>query len=204
MLLALCHRCWTWMEPKHERCVECGGVIQLQEPDPSPDEIRALMGPSLGVLGEVSLKRPRLPSFGTLSAHDNGLLFLPDLRELPTGAVAAIEEPNGRRTPRLRSSFWNLFSRKSAATAIETAPAVRPALSESAAAERFLDSPGAMFVRRETIIRLIQRGALLRVERKPGRTVGFRIESSPIIVADHVRRLGAHSAWSGVAVTALG
>ena len=177
MLLALCHRCWTWMEPKHERCVECGGGINLHDPDPPPEDIRKLFGVAAGILGEASLKRPRLPSFGTLSSFENGLLFLPDLRELPTGGLAAVEGNHGRGAGSSPIGFWSLFSRRTAPEKAST-PEARPPLTEDESVTRFVESPGALFVHRESIHRIVHRGTLLRVERKPGRTVAFRVESA--------------------------
>lgn len=205
MLLALCHRCWTWIEPKHDRCVECGNALDLHQPDPGQAELTSLFGLPLTVLGEVSLKRPRLPSFGVLAALENGLLFLPDLRQLPSGGYMSIEHGKTSLTGPARVGFWSLFARRTATiSSSETVAAVRPPLTSDAAVERFLDSPGALFISRPSIVRVIQRGAMFRVERKPGKTVAFRIESSPLAVRDHLRKVLDHPAWKGVAAAVAG
>lgn len=205
MLLALCHRCWTWIEPKHDRCVECGLTLDLHQPDPDLPALKSLFGSPLTVLGEVSLKRPRLPSFGVLAALENGLLFLPDLRQLPSGGYAAIEHGKNSWTGPARSGFWSLFARRTATVASsETVAAVRPPLTSDTAVERFLDSPGALFISRASIVRVIHRGTMFRVERKPGKTVAFRVESSPQAVRDHLRNVLDHAAWKGVAAAVAG
>lgn len=205
MLLALCHRCWTWIEPKHERCVECGDTLDLHQPDPDLAELKSRFGSPLGMLGEVSLKRPRLPSFGVLAALENGLLFLPDLRQLPSGGYTAIEGGNSPAAGSARISFWSLFTRRTLAEmSTEASSVIRPSLTADTAAERFLDSPGALFIPRETIIRIVQRGTMFRVERKPGKTVAWRIESPSLVVRDNVRKLLDHPGWKSVPVAAAG
>jgi hypothetical protein len=196
MLLALCHRCWTWMEPKHERCVECGAAFSVRQPDPDAAALRTLFGESLVVLGEASIKRPRLPSFGVLSAFEHGLLFLPDVRELPSGGIVAVE-PDTSAVGSHHSGFWNLFSRRTP-SALGTLPVVRPKLSTESAVNRFLDSPGALFVSRETIVRISQRGVVFRIERKPGRTVVWRLESPLAVVQEALLRWKAHPEWSQI------
>lgn len=205
MLLALCHRCWTWIEPKHERCVECGHVLDLQQPDPELSELKTLLGAPLVVLGEVSIKRPRLPAAGTLTAMEQGFLFLPDLRQLPTGGYTALESGSREAAGVARGSFWSLFTRKmQAAASTEAVVAVRPLLTEDSAAERFLDSPGALFIPRDAILRIILRGTMFRVERKPGKTVAWRIESPPAVLREHLHRLLDHPGWRAVTVAGVG
>jgi hypothetical protein len=201
MLLALCHRCWTWMEPKQERCVECGGAVNLREPDPDPSELKTLFGESLCVIGEVSLKRPKLPSFGVLSAFDHGLLFLPDLRQLPSGGFVAIEHAD---RPGSQPGFWSLFTRRTHAAGTGVVPVVRPKLASEEAVDRFLDSPGALFIPRGAIVRILQRGSLLRVERKPGRTVAWRLESPLAAVQQQFRAVKDQPTWAKVAMLLSG
>lgn len=205
MLLALCHRCWTWIEPKHDRCVECGSTLDLHQPDPDVAELKSLFGAALGVAGEVSLKRPRLPSFGALTVFENGLLFLPDLRQLPTGGYTAVEGGQGQTTGPSRTGFWSLFSRRTqSATSSDVISIVRPPLTEESAAGRFLDSPGALFIPREGIVRIIQRGTMFRVERKPGRTVAWRIESPAADFRVNLRHFLDHPCWRAVPLAAAG
>ena len=190
MLLALCHRCWTWIEPKHERCVECGYTLDLHQPDPDPVTLQSLFGHPLGTLGEVSLRRSRLPAFGVLSAWDHGLLFLPDLRQLPSGGYAAIEGGNSQTSGSSRPGFWNLFARRTQIVPIaEACSVVRPELTIEQAVERFFDSPGALFVSRASLVRIIQRGTMLRVERQPGKTAVWQIESPFHVFQDNLARL---------------
>ena len=140
-----------------------------------------------------------------LTAFKNGLLFLPDLRQLPSGGYTAIDDANGQLTGSQRAGFWNLFTRRTqpaVSTGIDSV--VRPPITAESAAERFLDSPGALFVQRETILRIIQRGRMFRVERKPGRTVAWRLESPPAIVRDNVRKLLEHPDWRAVVVAGAG
>lgn len=189
------------MEPKHERCAECGGTVNLREPDPDPTELKTLFGESLHVIGEVTLKRPKLPSFGVLSAFDNGLLFLPDLRQLPSGGFAAIEHAD---RPASQTGFWSLFSRRTQSSGMGVVPVVRPKLAADAAVDRFFESPGALFIPRDAIQRILQRGSLLRVERKPGRTVAWRLESPLAAVQQQFRAVEDHPTWTKVAILLSG
>lgn len=189
------------MEPKHERCVECGGVFNQADLDPDPAELQALIGGGLCVISEVSLKRPRLPGYGVLSAHAGGLLFLPDLRELPTGGLVAVEPAARLTAGGVRAGFWNLFSRRMQTVAESPAAIVRPQLTAAAAAEQLLNRPGAVFIPRNAIVRVQQRGALLRVERKPGRTVAWRLESPLPCVQQQLRQLFGQPGWTGVVLS---
>ena len=45
---------------------------------------------------------------------------------------------------------------------------------------------------------------MFRVERKPGRTVAWRLESPPAIVRDNVRKLLEHPDWRAVVVAGAG
>jgi hypothetical protein len=184
------------MEPKHERCTECGGGLNLHEPDPDPETLRNVFGAEIGLLCEASLKRPRLPSFGTLSSFEHGLLFLPDLRELPTGGLAAVE---GHRPKSGSASipFWNLFARRTAPEQI-TALEPRPPITAGEAASRFLDTPGALFIPQDSILRMVHRGTLLRIERKPGRTVAFRIENAAAVIRDGFLELHSRPGWKRI------
>jgi hypothetical protein len=197
MLLALCHRCWTWMEPKQDRCVECGQPVNLHEPDPDAAALRMLIGDPLLVIAEVTISRPKLPAGGVLSAYSEGLLFLPDVRILPSGGIVAVFPGEPTSTAPL-SGFWNLFSRRTRTVGDDRTPADRALLATASAAERFLDSPGAMLIRRETISRIQQRGRVLRVERKPGRTAAFRIESPLPSVVENLNSLRQATGWDKI------
>ena len=197
MLLALCHRCWTWIEPKHDRCVECGSPVELEDPDPASDELQSVFGTPLFVLGEVSLNRAKLPSFGPLSAYTDGLLFLTDLRTLPRGGIVAAD--HAPRNLHGLPGFWNRLVRRQGVSPGNT-ERVRPCLPAATAVTSFFNSPGAMFIPRAAIVRIQHRGSLLRVERKPGRTVAWHIESSPSEMRDGLLRLKADPAWCRVAM----
>ncbi len=200
MLLALCHHCWAWIEPKHDRCVECGHTVNLREADPDAAALQALFGPALMVLGEMTINRPKLPAVGCLTAFTHGLLFLPDLRVLPSGGIVplnAVEEGPSR------GKLWKFFSRHHTSGNSQTMED-RPLLPVETAVERFFDSPGALFVRRDTIQRIQQRATTLRIERKPGRTVAFRIESGWPHTAENLRHLITLPAWSKVPTLGIG
>jgi hypothetical protein len=189
------------MEPKHERCVECGGVFSQMDLDPDPRELQSLVGIGLGVISDVSLKRPRLPGHGALWAHEGGLLFLPDLRELPTGGLVAVEPAAPPTAGGIRPGFWHLFSRRGPTVVDSPVTLVRPQLSADDAVERLLNSPGALFIPRNAIMRMQHRGTVLRVERKPGRTIVCRLESPPSSVHLELRRLFTQPGWASVVVS---
>lgn len=198
MLLALCHRCWSWMEPKQDRCVECGQTVNLHEADPDAAALAALIGAPLLVVAEVTISRPKLPAGGVLAAYAEGLLFLPDVRTLPTGGIAAIT-PGEPASATSLAGFWNLFAKRVRPAGVEHTQLDRPLLSTEAVVERFFDSPGALFICRKTIARIQQRGTVLRVERKPGRTAAFRLDSPLPHAVENLARLKQSPGWSGIA-----
>jgi hypothetical protein len=71
-------------------------------------------------------------------------------------------------------------------------------LPTAAAVERFFDSPGALFLQRDTVIRMTARGSLLRIERKPGRTVACRWEAPSATMRDALQKMKSDAAWARV------
>ncbi len=189
------------MEPKHERCVECGCPVDLHEPDPEAAELEELFARPIGIITEATLKRAQLPSSGTLTAFENGVLFLPDLRKLPSGGLSAVEPAAGTLSETSRPGFWTLLMRRNAGSTEEPLEIVRPEITPEAASERFLDSPGGLFIRREAMMHVLYRGNLLRIERKPGRTVVFRIRSPANIVKAGLLKWKASENWQSLRIT---
>jgi hypothetical protein len=192
------------MEPKHERCVECGCPVDLHEPDPEAAQLEELFARPIAMIAEATVKRTQLPSSGTLTAFENGLLFLPDVRQLPSGGISAVEPVAGPSSETSQPGFWTLLMRRNSDSLAQPSEIVRPEITLEAASERFLDSPGGLFIRREAIVHAHYRGNMLRIERKPGRTVVFRINSPAQTVKAGLLKCKSSGNWQSLRMTLSG
>lgn len=77
MSLILCHQCFTWVEPLADQCPQCDFPLDARAPDPSPEELNAVIGRVVGRLGEVRIARVDLPDRGSLYETTRGLFFVP-------------------------------------------------------------------------------------------------------------------------------
>jgi hypothetical protein len=173
MRIVLCHHCWSWVPLEVEACPDCQQLVDLGEPDPLVTALDALFGQVAGRLATVRCERRQLPSLGALWGVGGGLLFLPELSQLPNGALAGPEEPTERFWPLPR--LWPLWGRKTPSTTSRVANHSEP---PSDLGERFLDSPGAVFVPRNHLIRAGLRGRTWTISRTVGRTQRFTILDS--------------------------
>ncbi len=77
MSFLLCHDCYTWVEPRDNRCPECLLVMDLSAADPPVSQLRDVMGDIVDRVGEVRIPRRMLPEWGTLYQTTRGLFFVP-------------------------------------------------------------------------------------------------------------------------------
>jgi hypothetical protein len=182
MRIVICHNCWSWVPLEGTRCPDCHRDIDLNEADPSPDELSALFGQPRWPLGRVRCERKPLPSVGWWLGATGGLMFLPELTALPNGALDADELPAAGlwQMPR----WWPFWTVRRSGRA-PTAPSWPLDVEELS--QRFLKSPGAVFVPHRQLIRAALRGRTWTVSRTVGRTLRLTALSP----ADEIRH-----AWS--------
>jgi hypothetical protein len=77
MSFLLCQECFGWVQPRNSHCPECLAILDLNQPDPSPAQLRSALGDIVGELGEVRISRRLLPERGLLFETTKGLYFLP-------------------------------------------------------------------------------------------------------------------------------
>lgn len=75
--LVLCRECYSWAEPRGDACPVCRGTLDVDQPDPTPEQLRDAIGRVERCLGEVATPRKLLPDRGLLHLTTGGLLFLP-------------------------------------------------------------------------------------------------------------------------------
>jgi len=183
MRIVLCHTCWSWVPLDGDQCPECHHAIDLSSPDPLPTALEEFFGTADWRLGTVRCERKQLPSEGTLLGTSEGLLFLPDLSSLPNGAIAAIERPAEPfwQLPR----WWPNWSRRAPTSMLAIPPGPERPSASSHIGELFLESPGAVFVPREQLIRASLRGRSWIISRTIGSTLRFTSLDS----ADEARQM---------------
>lgn len=75
--LVLCRECYSWAEPRGDACPVCRGTLDVDQPDPTPEDLRGAIGRVERCLGEVTTPRKLLPDRGLLYLTTGGLFFLP-------------------------------------------------------------------------------------------------------------------------------
>lgn len=96
-----CYDCYTWVQPREERCPDCKQTVQATANEPPTHALRRLVGEVRLRLGEVHVRRKLLPSIGVLYLTDGGLFFAPHQTE-----QISRWEPKGNTA----SVFWLLGS----------------------------------------------------------------------------------------------
>lgn len=171
-LIVLCPHCLTWIEPHAQCCPECGGAVDLDDVDPSPERLAERLGEQILCLGPLKLVRRGWPDCGQLVVTTRGLLFVPLLAPQMSGALEAIvvEPPHSTRTTNLLH-WWPLPSWRRASEKSTTHPAQQGRASQRSILDLLLDSPGAVFVQQSAIQRIGMRWGRIQVERRPSRAL---------------------------------
>lgn len=77
MALMLCHQCLSWVEPLGEQCPQCDFPLDARIPDPTSEELGAVIGKLVRRIGDVRIARTALPNHGSLYETTRGLFFVP-------------------------------------------------------------------------------------------------------------------------------
>jgi hypothetical protein len=199
-LIVVCPHCLTWIETHAETCTECGRPVSVDDRDPSVEDLTERLGVSLADIGPMKLLRRGWPECGRLLATTEGLLFVPRFVVQPNGALQAATDDGGSGTARVPQLFhwWSEPARR---TPAEEAVAGEPPTAELSTVpvlNLLFDSPGAFFIRRESIHRIIVRWSRAEIERRPSRTVSLAQASSGPNPRDALRSLNVFSPWQGI------
>lgn len=194
-LIVLCPHCLTWIEIHAHACTECGGGVDIDDRDLDPEIVEQRLGEWLVDLGCVRLLRRGWPNVGGLLASTEGLLFVPQFIVRPSGALVAISEGATDGPDRLRNliPWWSLPVWRRTTTEIEPTEAV--AIPRQPLRDLLYDSPGAFFIRRDSIRRVLARWGRVQIERSPARMVSLTSASAGSNLRESLRRLMDHAPW---------
>ena len=87
MSLLLCNSCLGWVELNHTRCPRCRHQVDLQQPEPTREQLVQRIGAPLFILGSVQLLRFDPPTAGILYVTSKGLLLGPVFSEVQSGEI---------------------------------------------------------------------------------------------------------------------
>lgn len=199
-LIVLCPHCLTWIETHGECCTECGVTVSLEAADPPEDELSARLGECLDDLGLVKLLRRGWPTTGRLIATTSGLLFVPQFVVQPNGALEALVDDSSSVPPRVSQLFhwWSLppWRRPVDEPDYRAASDAPPATQSTR--ELLLNSPGGLFISRDSIQRIQIRWGRAQIERRPTRSVSLSQVASGPAPRDALRRLIEYPQWHGI------
>ena len=203
--LLLCHECFDWVEPSNGHCPQCLSVVDAAAPDPSPDELRRVLGDVLLRLGEVRLLRRRVPDRGLLYATTRGLYFLPhqvryveETKQEQVGpslgwiVAAVFITPVALLLPYLKSKRLRRVDRP------VHSPIWLTAEDSLRLPDLLMDNPGALFIPLAGIRHVEQRGRRWHVDRRMGRRVSFECVDTPPLLPQRLRELAALAEWQAV------
>jgi hypothetical protein len=182
-LIVFCQRCFSWTEPHSDMCPECGADVFLDQPDPDRIALGEVMGTPLQDLGVVRVERKDLPSFGGLNGTTRGLVFLPRLHRRLNGAWEGV---TAQRVPGwwpfradISSPKFLRWLRRPTSSATDDLTKSEPGHEQDpeSLVERFMDSPGGIFIDSRQIQGTTTRWRSVRIERSPLRSVTLIDES---------------------------
>lgn len=199
-LIVLCPQCLTWIETHGECCTECGTAISVDDRDPTDEVLAERLGERLLDLGPVKLLRRGWPGCGRMLVTTQGLLYLPQFTIQANGALEAATDNLPSPANRVNHLFhwWSLPAWRRPvdadgphSPAIETIPLQPPP-------ELLINSPGAFFIRRDSIQRIHVRWGRAQIERRPMRTVTLDQASGGPHPRDLLRPLAEFASWKEI------
>jgi hypothetical protein len=198
-LIVLCPHCLTWIEIHAQCCTECGTSVTIEDPDPDNDTLTQRLGERLSDAGPVKLIRRGWPNFGRLLATTEGLLFIPQFSVQPNGALEAVTTEAPRASQRVANLFhwWSLPLWRRPVDQSPVRPEAAP-LPSASAVDLLFDSPGALFIQRTSIKRIVVRWGRVQIERPPSRSVSLVQVSSGSPPRDALRQLIEFPPWHGI------
>lgn len=198
-LIVVCPQCLTWIEIQSDCCPECAAAIRIDDVDPPVDLTFERLGCRLRDLGAIKLLRRGWPENGQLVATTAGLLFVPHLVVRPNGALEPVAEEALLRPSRVSGLFhwWSLPSWRHSAGDEQSQPSI-PAPENLSLPSLLFDSPGAYFVARTTIQRIVSRWGRVHIERQPWRSVSLTQAQGADSPREILRPLVEYDSWRNI------
>lgn len=197
-LIVVCPQCLTWIEIQSDCCPECATALSVEDVDPPVDLISQRMGERLRDLGAVKLLRRGWPENGQLVATTEGLLFVPHLVVRPNGALEPVAEDASLLSSRVSGLFhwWSLPPWRHSVDEQNQA-SIHPPENLSLPSLLF-DSPGAFFIVRTTIQRIVARWGRVQIDRQPSRSVSLTQAHGSDSPREILRPLVEYDSWRSV------
>jgi hypothetical protein len=172
--------------------------VDIDAEDPPADQVEQRLGDRLSDVGRAKLSRRGWPNLGQLIATTEGLLFIPDLVAQNNGALAATvdEAPIGAERVRSLFHWWSVPAWRRPVA--ETQTSTEPPVGDRSLRELLFESPGALFVPRDSIKRIFARWGRVQIERPPARTVTLSEITNDTGLKDGLRRLVDFPDWRRV------
>jgi hypothetical protein len=203
--LALCRECYSWAEPREDACPVCRGTLDLNQPDPTPEDLRDVIGRVERCLGEVTTPRKLLPDRGLLYLTSGGLFFLPhDVTRVPV--LPAGWSASDSLMWALAALVWSPLAIAGALLRFKAAglreivipiPRRLPSGDYELPASFLMDDPGSFFIPRRSVrlVRRTWRGWL--VECRDRAPIRFRAKE-PTAFAAGITNATYESSWAGI------
>ena len=206
MSFLLCHECYAWVEPRGDRCSHCGQIVDPEATDPPLSTLAAAIGDLRHLVGEIRVRRKRLPELGLLYATSQGLLFVPHR------TVYAMQTVEGQGAG--ASLFWTLATAvwsplmlvapfvRTRRTQEQAVPVADPQYLEpddsSRLPELLMEDPGVFYIPRRTIRSLRRRRHTWTVERALATPLKFRAEGDRALFHRQMTELLRSPLWRGL------
>ena len=203
MSLLLCHECYSWVEPRYDRCPDCECVVESSTPDPSPGELQEAIGKIESALGQVVVGRRGVPNRGILYQTTNGLAFVPHQLE---HIIQAGEESGGTITVvwTIAALVWSplmlilpfVRARQGKPRRVQVAfPQVITSDQSHRLAELLMDNPGVFFIPRRCVRSVRRRRNAWTIERVHAVPVRFKPEQGSRVFRHRMQHLSDSEPW---------
>jgi hypothetical protein len=198
-LIVVCPQCLTWIEIQSDCCPECATSLSVEDVDPPVELISQRMGARLRDLGALKLLRRGWPENGQLIATTEGLLFVPHLVVRKNGALEPVAEEAPLRASRVSGLFqwWSLPPWRRSIEDQQSHPSSHSPENLSLPGLLF-DSPGAFFIVRTTIQRIVARWGRVQIDRPPSRSVSLTQAQGSDSPRELLRPLVEYDSWRSI------
>lgn len=207
MSYLLCHGCYSWVEPKDERCPDCLQSVDSASMEPPLHSLQTTIGPVVRRLGEVSVPRKSLPDRGMLYATAGGFFFVPHQVEHVV-RMKETEAPTPTLLWSLASLIWSplvlvapLFRSKRREP--KWVPVFRSRFLKPGQCDPLptllVEHPGTFFVTRDSISVIRRKRHRWILERLATPPVKLKVQGNRAAFHRRMRELLAEEPWQSLA-----
>lgn len=202
MALLLCHDCFTWIEPRNDRCPDCECAVESSTPDPSTFELQETIGGIVNALGQVVVARRRVPNRGILYQTTNGLVFIPHQTE----KITQMDDGGGGMAMAwtIAALIWSplmlvlpfVRPKQPKIKQVQVAfPQVVTSDQSHRLAGMLMANPGVFFIPRRAVRALRRRRSAWLIERMHAVAVRIRPEQGSRLFHHRMRELSLSEPW---------